>query len=183
MDHLVKNVLDSGYTSARIILRKLTMNDAENMFAYTSDRETCRYLGWGPHTERKQCDDFIQSAILKYQDPKDILWGVAESSDDALIGVVRIYDLTDNSATVSYILNRFYTGKGYMTEAVRAVIEVCFQQLGKEYVLACLVDGNEASRRMMERCGMQPCSGDQGMLSIKGILYKLLQYKIGRQDK
>ena len=183
MDHLIKDTLDSGFVGSRIILRKLTPDDADNMFAYTSDAETCRYLGWGPHTDREQCVAFIDAAIVRYQQPKDILWGIALSEDDVLIGVIRIYELTESSTTVSYILNRAYTGSGYMTEALCAIIDVCFRQLDKDAVIAYFVNENQASQRVMERCGMRACDEYQQTENIKGKAYQLRKYKIGRDCK
>jgi RimJ/RimL family protein N-acetyltransferase len=53
------------------------------------------------------------------------------------------------------VLDPAFTGHGHATEAVRALLDVCFEQLGVRRVVAdCFLD-NETSWRLMERLGMR----------------------------
>ena len=71
-----------------------------------------------------------------------------------LIGILLTCEETDDSCEIGYGLGSAYWGKGYATEAVRRFIDDCFDRLGKQTVCASFFPGNEASRHVMEKCGM-----------------------------
>lgn len=181
MVDVIKRILDAGVYCDRLLLRKLRKNDAEDMFEYTSDEKTCRYLKWGPHRDIAETEDFITKTLYNYIEPNDIVWGIEEISQRKLIGVVRIYAITENSAEISYILNGRYTGCGYMTETVKAAIKMCFDVLSIDRVVAYYAEGNEASKRVMERCGMEHCQWDGKMEKIRGQSVKINRCEIWRK--
>lgn len=178
MRELIRTCLEQGLNTERLFLRKLRLEDAKDMFEYTSSAVTCRYLTWGPHKERDEAQAFIYKAFKKYEAAQEILWGIEEKQDQKLIGVVRIYELERQTAKVSYILNERYTGKGYMTEAIGAVIQCCFDCLEVHAVVADYVEGNEQSKRVMERCGMVPVERPPIPVFIKDKAMLLYQCRI-----
>jgi RimJ/RimL family protein N-acetyltransferase len=72
-------------------------------------------------------------------------WAQAEVADRAR-GV---------QAELGWVLDPAYGGRGYATEAVRALLRVCFEDLGLRRVVALCFYDNEASWRLMERVGMR----------------------------
>jgi RimJ/RimL family protein N-acetyltransferase len=58
-------------------------------------------------------------------------------------------------AELGWVLDPAYGGRGYATEAVRALLRVCFEDLGLRRVVALCFYDNEASWRLMERVGMR----------------------------
>jgi RimJ/RimL family protein N-acetyltransferase len=58
-------------------------------------------------------------------------------------------------AELGWVLDPAHTGHGYATEAIRAVIDVCFDALGLRRVHAGCFADNEPSWRLMERLGMR----------------------------
>lgn len=181
MDRQLKEVLLKGTESPRLLLRPLRLSDAEDMFSYTRDPETCRFLKWGPHREINEAKAFIEKTLEKYKAPKDVVWGIVLKETGGLAGVLRLFDFQNDSAEISYILSRQMTGKGYMTEAVKAALDVCFMKLNRQRVIAHFVEGNEASKRVMERCGMSPLDCAQ-TTDIKGKTYPLYTYCLDRRD-
>ena len=65
------------------------------------------------------------------------------------------FDFRNNSAEVGYVLNRSYWGKGIAPEALDAVIAFGFDELILRRIEAKFIIGNDNSRRVMEKCGMQ----------------------------
>jgi len=182
MDSLIKKTLNDGIISERLKMRKLNENDECDMFEYTSNSKTCSFLQWGPHENISETKAFIQKTMEKYCQPNDIVWGIELLDQKKLIGVIRIYGITDNDAEVSYILNEHYTGHGYMTECVSAVIDICFGFLKRNRVIAFYTEGNEASRKVMERCNMQPCLRLDKNATIKGRTKAVHGYEIWRKQ-
>ena len=74
--------------------------------------------------------------------------------DSSLIGICGI-DLRPDGAELGYWLGAPYWGRGYATEAVRAVIDHAFGELGHEVLLSGARVTNPASRRVLEKCGFQ----------------------------
>jgi RimJ/RimL family protein N-acetyltransferase len=62
---------------------------------------------------------------------------------------------TGRQAELGWVLDPAYTGRGYATEAVRALLTHCFTDLGVRRVTANCFTGNTASWRLMERVGMR----------------------------
>jgi len=58
-------------------------------------------------------------------------------------------------ADLGWVLDPAHTGHGYATEAVQALIRICFEDLGLRRVSADCFADNEASWRLMERVGMR----------------------------
>ena len=62
----------------------------------------------------------------------------------------------DQRAELGYWLGRPYWGQGYCTEAVRAVLDFGFGQLGLNRIFACHFARNPASGRVMQKAGLTP---------------------------
>jgi len=167
VDNLTNKYLHEGCVTERLKLRPLSINDTNDMFEYTSDPITCKFLKWGPHKEINETQLFINRATCDYKNPKDILWGIEH--DDTLIGVIRIYniDMTNKECEISYILNRKFEGKGYMTETVRKVIMFCFEELNLLRVKAIFDFENTSSLKVMERCNMLQIDNSSKVIIIK----------------
>jgi len=74
--------------------------------------------------------------------------------DGAPIGACGI-EAREGGAEVGYWIGRPYWGRGYATEAVRAVIDHAFGDLGNDALQAGARVSNPASRRVLEKCGFQ----------------------------
>ena len=75
--------------------------------------------------------------------------------DDRLIGFVNDCGIEEDEIEIGYVVHPDEQGHGYATEAVRAVLQE-LRDMGFRRVRAGYFEGNDASRRMMEKCGMQP---------------------------
>lgn len=140
--------------SERIKLRDLNVDDAEDMFEYTSIPEVSKYVAWNPHKSISEDKDYIEK-ILSDKDGSSMYFGIDLCSRNKLIGCVHVYNnsLKHRRAEISYILSPNYWGKGYATEAVQTIIRWLFKN-GYRRVQALCIDGNIRSERLMVRCGM-----------------------------
>ena len=142
----------------RLILRRFTMADAEPMYRnWANDDEVTKFLTWPTHSRVEitkmvltdwtgsYCkDDFYNWAIvLKDNGPEPI----------GNISVVRIKEKTA-CATVGYCMSRAHWGKGVMAEALTALIDFLFDQVGFNRVEADHDPNNPKSGRVMQKSGM-----------------------------
>ena len=155
---MLDNIFDTGLETERLILRKLRIADDIDMFEYTSNNQITKYLEWEPHTSISQTQDFIGSALNAYNQINNaFLWGIEEKKDKKLIGVVRVFDFSkkNSRAEISYILNPFYQGKGYMVESIKTVLKFCFHELKINRIQAKCTSDNIASEWIMKKTGMK----------------------------
>lgn len=181
--NLYRKICEEGLESGRLYFRKLCPDDVQDMFEYASKKETCSFLNWGPYTDITQAEGFINQQISNYQNPTDILFGIELKEARKLIGAIRIYNITEKRADISYILNPLFTGSGYMTEAVKNMIWLCFQKLQLIVVYAYFVEDNSRSEKVMINSGMQKDGSYKAYEVIKGKKKKVLRYKIERKPK
>jgi ribosomal-protein-alanine N-acetyltransferase len=55
----------------RLILRKVTLDDLEDMFAYSSDEEATRFLRWGPHKTLAETASYLREVLRQYERDQD----------------------------------------------------------------------------------------------------------------
>lgn len=172
------NVRTQGIDSPRVKLRELSLEDAADMFEYTSSPVTCKFLKWGPHTSITEAVRYIEGVIdRQHAKSLEIVWGIELKETKKLIGVLRVYNISNKCASVSYILNHRYTGRGLMTEALKSSLSVCMEQFNFEYISAFYVEENDASRKVMERCGMKPSGNPPEKEIVRGHSTLLYEYR------
>ena len=149
----------------RLILRKLTENDAEKMFEnWTNDEEVCKYLTWLPHRSIEVTREILEDWLEDYDDPKTVRFGIELKSNHDLIGEIDVVKYIDDLPVLGYASSRKYWGNGYMQEAARKMLEHLFS-LGHKKVLLQLDERNEGSIRLANKLGFKlvkkeliPCS-------------------------
>ncbi|MBF8194209.1 GNAT family N-acetyltransferase [Nonomuraea sp. K274] len=137
----------------RLILRRFTESDADDLFALHNDPEVMRYLNGGKPTPR----DTITGETL----PRFIAGGffaAIEKSSGAFLGWFHLRPGRDGPADepeLGYRLHRPAWGKGYATEGSLALIGKAFGEMGARRVYARTMSVNAGSRRVMEKCGLR----------------------------
>ncbi len=144
-----EKMLNSAIKTKRTTLRKIKDSDAEAMFEYTSDKETCKYLKWGPHTEHTQTVAFVQKVLANYENPSDVLLGI--DLNGKLIGVVRLYNITEDEAEISCIVNRAYAGQGHMFDAYSSVFTYLKEHTAISHVIHYCDVENVASNKLVQK--------------------------------
>jgi RimJ/RimL family protein N-acetyltransferase len=139
----------------RLILRKPRMEDAPVIFKdYAQDPEVTRYLSWKPHQNIREAEEFLLACGRLWREKKDFAYTITLKDDDRFMGMFGLHPM-NLMIEVGYALARPHWGKGYMTEALRAVIDWVFTQPDIFRVQAfCDVD-NIGSARVMEKAGME----------------------------
>ncbi len=140
----------------RLILRKMRCSDAKDMYEYASDSEVTRYLTWDPHPSVDYTKRYLGSVERAYKNNRFFDWAVVLKANSKMIGTCGFtsFDYLKESCEVGYVLNPRYRAYGLMPEAVNAVIRFAFEKLLAKRVTARFMKGNDASLRVMEKCGM-----------------------------
>ena len=144
----------------RLILRRFSEDDADNLFALDSDPQVMRWLTGGAPTPRDVIvRDILPAFIHSYAPfPGFGVWAASERASGEFVGWFgfRPHEGATTAETISlgYRLRRAVWGRGYATEGARALIRQGFAAHGVQRVVATTYQDNLASRRVMEKLSM-----------------------------
>ena len=100
-----------------------------------------------------------------------------------LIGILSYFGEKEDSCEIGYGIGSAYWNRGYATEAVGRFLEYLFREKGMRTVYASFFTGNEASRRIMEKCGMRYSRFSEKELTYLDVPRDLTYYEISRTDR
>ena len=137
----------------RLLLRPVTLDDAEAMFQYASGRENTRYT-----FPTNQSLEETKNNIAQFYLANPLgRWGIELKSNGQFIGTIDLHKIDPilKKAAIGYIINQKYWNQGLTTEANRAVIELAFEKVGMNKLTALHDKDNPASGKVMEKSGMR----------------------------
>lgn len=147
----------------RILLRPWREEDAEVLYRYASDPEVGPQAGWSPH---KSVDE--SRYIIRILFANDHTWAIVLKETNEPIGCIGYYTASESNigigqhdVEVGYWVARPYWNRGIATEALQLLIDYCFRQRGFRTLWADHFLDNQASGRVMQKCGFK----DTGLLN------------------
>lgn len=128
--------------------------DAQGLYDYAKDPDVGPRAGWKPHESVEESSEIIRELFL----PHDV-WAIREKATDKIIGSIGLENDKRregvNSKELGYSLAKDYWGKGYMTEAAKAVMDYGFEKFGLTVMAICTSPENKRSQRVIEKCGFK----------------------------
>ena len=147
--------MDKDIYTDRLLLRKLTLNDAEAMFSnWANDPEVTKYMTWSPHENIEVTKMILDMWVKEYSDVNTHRFGIVLKESNELIGAIDVVEYRDNIPVIGYCLSRKYWNHGYMSEACKAFIDFLFSIGHKQIFIEAHVD-NIGSNRVIEKCGFE----------------------------
>ena len=166
----------------RLILRRFVESDAEAMFQnWASSVENLTYVTWDPHPDVEVTRNSIRNWVASYANPNYYKWAIClKENPDYAIGDISLVSVDEekSSCEIGYILGMDYWGRGLMTEALKAVLSYCLDEIGFEEVDAYYVSLNPASGRVMEKAGMTFWKTIPNAVERKGYIADKIYYQI-----
>lgn len=141
----------------RLSLRRISLNDANSLYTeILSNKERLYYLDWCYAKDINTTKIFIKNIINNYQKEDFYFWVVEEKISFAFIGCVLICnaDLKRRLAEIEYVASMKSQGHGYITEALKKVIDYLITEVGYNRIEGVCNIENTASARVMEKAGM-----------------------------
>lgn len=148
-------------TTERLLLRPLDpATDVEALHAYQSLPEVCRYVPYEPRSREQVAERLAAAETTRaelaeegqYLDLAVVLRATGE-----LIGDVLLFWHSEKhrSGEIGYALHPAHHGRGFVTEAARAMLRLAFDDLGLHRVVGRIDERNHASAAVLERLGMR----------------------------
>ncbi len=168
----------------RLVLRAMSLNDAEDMFVYASDPNVARYVTWPAHQSVDDSTGFLRFIEQRYAAGDAYDWGLVLKATGRLVGTCGYVKWNKNHhvGEIGYALGSDYWGRGLVTEATRKVIDFGFTEMQLNRIEAWCKLENLGSERVMQKVGMQFEGVARQKMFVKGSYHDLKQYAILRQD-
>ena len=146
------------YETERLIVRHWLKDDYNDLYDYVSDEDTVKFLSFPVYTNLESAKERIEFILSCYdKNQVDVDYAIELKSENKVIGsigIVRYNDRNDGEAEIGYILNKKYSGNGYMTEALKGMFKfIKKHEIAKRIVLKHDVL-NFKSGNVMKRAGM-----------------------------
>ncbi|MEJ3750678.1 GNAT family N-acetyltransferase [Actinomycetes bacterium KLBMP 9797] len=143
----------------RLVLRLFTTDDTDDMYAYQGLPSVARYL-YRPPRSRERCAEIIAeiaTATSWATDGDTVTLAICRHAEPGAIGQVSLTlaSARARQAEIGWLLHPAHEGRGYATEAARALATAAFERLGAHRLFARLDADNAASARLCERLGMR----------------------------
>jgi ribosomal-protein-alanine N-acetyltransferase len=167
--------------SDRLILKRITKDDVNEVFELRSNPETMKYI---PRPLVKTTEDAIEHIAMieeKIILNEGINWGITFKNSSKLLGIIGFYRMQPENyrAEIGYILLPEFHGKGIITEAVKRLITYGFDDLKLHSIEAIIDPENLASENVLQKCGfikearLKECQFYEGKFLDK-VIYSLL---------
>ena len=142
----------------RLILRRLTVGDAEDMFNnWANDGEVTKYLTWPTHKSVEVTKNLLAKWVEDYQKNDYYQWCIELKEIGQPIGTIGAVEIDESigDIEIGYCIGRKFWNKGITTAAFKAVIDFFFNEVGASRISGVHDVNNPASGRVMEKCGLK----------------------------
>lgn len=154
-------MLDINFTpfpnleTAHLFLRRITEEDAHEIFALRSDKEVMKYI---PRPSAKSIEDAqAHIAIIdeKIENNEGINWAITLKDNPKLIGIIGHYRIKPEHfrAEIGYMLLPEYQGQGIISEAIKEVVNFGFEVMKLHSIEAIIDPENYASEKVLQKNG------------------------------
>jgi len=172
------------FRTQRLLMRPMKLTDANDLFEYARDPSVTEFVTWTTHHTLDDSYRFLSYVVRQYELGTIANWGIVELASNKFIGTIGCHGIDDKNyrTEAGYALSRAYWGRGLMTEALRAWIDVMFLETDLNRIEAVHNIANEASGRVMQRAGMQFEGLFRQRQFVKEKFVSVKQYAILKED-
>ncbi|MBL4933500.1 GNAT family N-acetyltransferase [Clostridium paridis] len=140
--------------TTRLLLRKLSITDVDELFEVFSDEETTYYVPREKHEDKNVTYNHLKNLIKGMNEWKSLVWSVIDKVDNRIIGTVSCYFKLDKAASIGAVISSQYWGKGIASEALNEVIKFGFDRMEFIRIEGKCEANNIASEKVLKKLGM-----------------------------
>ena len=144
-------------TAPRVILRWISEDDIDSLYEIFSNPHVMRYWSTVPLPNREAAVALQREIADGNENETMFKWGLALRDSNTVIGTTTLFNLNlDNGrAELGYAMSHEHWGKGYMNEALKALVSHAFEAMDLRRLEADVDPRNAASIRVLEKLGFQ----------------------------
>ena len=143
--------------TGRLLLRTHRAEDLDDLVAFHGDPEVVRFIPW-PLRDRAATEETLRVKLdqSELREPGQWLVLAVELRETGrVIGEVLLKWAAERQGELGFAFARDVQGRGYAAEAADAVLRVAYDELGLHRVSAVVIEGNDASTRLLRRLGFR----------------------------
>ena len=163
----------------RLLLREIHKTDVNDIFeCWMQDEDVSRYMCWKASNDIAEAEDFVQYELEQIENEKWNRWIIVLKETGEIIGTCLLFFNEDDDEShwdISYNLGKKYWGKGYITEAMKAVMKYGEAELGMKECITTYAKVNINSAKVLHKLGFKDeceiqyeCNG--GEIITEGIM-------------
>lgn len=138
----------------RLELVEITDEHLIDLFNLFGDEDVVRFYNMGKYSDLSDGQKFVDWYRNRYRDGLAIRWGISLKGKTDIIGTAGFNNYTAyHRANIGYDLQKVYWNRGYVTEALEAIIAFGFSTLKVNRIEAEVMQGNVSSERVLEKLG------------------------------
>lgn len=171
--------------TSRLILRKLTREDIPLYHARLSGcEEVTRYMLFQPQSDISGTAAAVEKVLRRYETGRCYRWAVTLKENRELIGIIEPlrFDEKESSCSFAYMLGRDFWGRGYGTEALKAVLDFLFRRMDIRLVEADHMAENIASGAVMRKAGMVLRGVEAKKYEKDGVFHDAVCYAVTKEQ-
>jgi len=172
--------------TARLILHRCVMEDAEPMFRnWASDPEVTKYMTWPTYEKVDTAYQIMELWCNEYEKSNFYQWMVVLKEIGEPIGSISVVRQNESveEAEIGYCIGRRWWHCGIMSEALNAVIDYLFVEVGLNRVVARHDTNNPNSGGVMRKCGMKYEGTSRASGRNNQGICDMVHYAITRNDR
>jgi [ribosomal protein S5]-alanine N-acetyltransferase len=171
--------------SPRLLLRDFTLEDWQDVHAYASRPEVCRFQAWGPNTP-EESRAYVEGvvALAQARPRTGFHLAVVFPSTGTVIGAggLDIRSQRFRIGEISYIIHPEYWKRGFATEVAHTLLTLGFTSLSLHRICATCAPRNLASEHVLQKLGMRYEGRMRETMFIRdgwrdSLLYSLLEHE------
>ena len=137
----------------RLMITEFTMDMVQAVHLNSLDEDNRRFVPDEVFETVEEAAETVEFLMGVYENGDGPLVYPALLKDGTYIGYVQAVPFDDGTWEIGYHIGASYTKRGYATEAVKAFLPVIMSKLGLDRIKGICLADNNASRKVMERCG------------------------------
>ncbi|MFA6262094.1 MAG: GNAT family N-acetyltransferase [Bacteroidia bacterium] len=140
-------------STERLLLRNFQPEDAEALFELRSDPQIMQYINRPVAKAVTEVSELIERIMAETQQNKSVAWCICQKENQRLIGFIGLWRMEPENlrGELGYMLHPLHHKKGFMQEALEAVLEYGFKTILCHTIMADVHPGNKSSINLLER--------------------------------
>ena len=141
----------------RLILRKVTISDAQDMFDnWASNPNVTKFMTWPTHSNIEITKMVLSNWVNSYENFTYYQWGIVIKKTNQLIGTISVVRFKEeiNEVEIGYCIGEKWWNQGITSEALKEVIKFFFEEVKVNRVCASHAKENPSSGKVMKKCNM-----------------------------
>lgn len=168
----------------RLILKDYTESDLDNVYKLKSDPLVWKFSSKEAVNDIEESRSYLTCVLKNYEEDRYDFQALYIRGTEEYIGEAGVlsFNRRNQRAVIGYNLLPKYWGNGYATEITMGLAKYLFEEVNAQRIEALVMEGNEASRKVLEKSGFIVEGLLRNFTYIDGEYFNVYYYGIIRSD-